>query len=174
MLKLLESTERLANTSRELEERVQLPAEIGDLVLPVRLLSGFEDLPNANALLPHDWAVYSRGNREILVNGATFFEVSEELARATLAHEVGHAVYQRAQETQYDLGYAGLHEEFLADVLACKWGYCDEVCALRSSYGDEYCSLLRRSEQIPDFVKAMEEWLQQYSYKKIIAKWKGI
>lgn len=175
MLKLLESTEQLANISRELERRVQLPVELGQLTLPVKLLAGFEDLSSARGpLLPHDWAVYSTVNREILVNGSNFFQLPEGSARATLAHEVGHAVFQRAQDTNYDLGYRDLHEEIIADVLACKWGFCDEVCSMRSSYGDDYCSLLRAAEPTPEFAKKAWDWYQSYSYKRLVSEWKGV
>lgn len=171
MLSLEESTERLAPLCRQVEKKVTLPPALGDMCLPVTLLPNFDDQPGAqeSSLIRHDWAAYRPSQKRIIINGSAFFGLPESVALATLAHEVGHAVYQRAKSLSYDLGYGDLHEEILADALACEWGFSEEVCQTRrEAYGEEYCTLLRSRDPKSKFVVRAEMWLQQYMLRKTL------
>lgn len=163
MLRLLESTEELATFCRRLEKQIQLPSELGEIELPVTLLPNFEDQPGADRsfIILHGEAAYRPSQKMVVVNASTFFNLPAASALATLAHEIGHVVYEKATETRYNLGYSGLDEELSADALTCEWGFCEKMCEMRrDSYGNDYCELMRNRAATPQFVEKMGVLLQ--------------
>jgi hypothetical protein len=179
MLKLKDSGEQLASICRRVEIKAELPPQLGDLELPVTLVPDFEDIasryPSKSDFIEHNEAIYLVHEEAVLVNESCFFDLSAAAATATIAHEVGHHVFAKAREVNYDLGYRDLHEEIVVDLLACDWGFYEEICELRRArYGNNYCLLLGSREKTEDFTKRVNDWFQGHLLDKTLyaLKWK--
>lgn len=162
-LKLNESTPSLASVCRAVEKRTREVAELSALSLPIVLLSDFEGLPktqagNAIRLNP---AVYQRLQQRILINGSKFDPLDPDVAQAVIAHEIGHAVCHRDSLMERP-AYRSLYECIVAELLACKWGFFDELKKDRlESYGSKYCEILELWQDGLEFVSRMDRWYQR-------------
>jgi antirestriction protein ArdC len=171
-MRLKETDAQVAVYSQKLAD-IELPPDLEPLEVPLRLLPDFEDEPEARGsdVIRHTFAAYRQSKRTIFVNGSTFFRQSDAVQLATLAHELGHAVCHRARDVGYDLHFAGLDEEIVADILASRWGYREAIIELREpSYGDEYSEILRSDTEVAqdELVERMEKWWQAYHLRKLL------
>lgn len=85
-----------------------------------------------------------------------------EVQEAVIAHEIAHALAHRDSLMEslsiYSV-FGPYGEEFLADRLACEWGFFEGVRMERiGSYGAPY-------------VRALEQWEDESAYCKEMRKW---
>ncbi len=163
-LKLKTTSNDLKSICRRVESIVTDVEELQGLVFDVELLPDFDSLPEAStsSAVKESCAAYRRSTQTIYVNARTFFCLETEMQQAALAHEMGHG-YAHAKEIMSPSSpyskFGEFGEEFLADRLACKWGFFEGVKAERLlSYKQEYVSAL---EQWPDestYLAAMRTW----------------
>jgi hypothetical protein len=162
---LIEVDPSLSEICRAVELHVRNIGELAELELRAELLLDFNSLTDPEAKLrgyrlrP---ALYRLKEQTILVNGANFFSLAEDVSRAALAHEIGHAVYHRDSLGQLVPTYKFLHEDIVADLLACKWGFLGGLRRERlGSYGQRYSEILELWSNEDEFVRRMNTWYQR-------------
>lgn len=163
-MKLIESDERLARAARDFEVHAAPVKALEGLELAVEL-ADFRNLNTAQRAYLDTNAAYQVSTGKILIN-ASFLELGSVEQRGVLAHEVAHAIDHRGRliEKLPSEFRIGLHpEEFLADWLACSWGFLDAVCAMRSSWGARYVANLELWERESEYYAAMKKWNLQRS-----------
>jgi antirestriction protein ArdC len=105
-------------------------------------------------------AAYRRSTSEILID-PSFLIRQFEVQTAVLAHEAGHAVAHH-NNLLWDASDAGDQkaEEFIADRLACEWGFESGLAEeRRTSYGLKY-------------VEALENWRDEKMYRQKMNLWR--
>ena len=129
-MKLSESDSSLSSLCREVEIRLRSVDALDDLDLPVVMLPNFESLPESkdSPTARYTPAAYQRLEKRIVVNGDVFPSLPSDVCEAALAHEIAHALYHRSPIIIRDpqSGIA-LDEEIVADLLACRWCFFDEL-----------------------------------------------
>ena len=131
--------------------------------VPVLLLADFDDEPDAKKseavrLSP---AAHSRKRSAILVNDNTFWKLSDPARLGVLAHEMGHAVC--LNDALMGLArYSRLGECIVADLLACRWGFLEELSAERiNSNGARYVEYLSLFQDEEEYLRQMRVWYVQ-------------
>ncbi len=161
---LKESDQRLTELCRGFESRAAAEPTLETLVLAVRLVADFTNLPDAkaSAVLSGDAAGYLRSERSILISDTSFWQFPEHIRLAVLAHEVGHALCHR-DGLMSRKEFAWLSECQVADLFACRWGFHKALRAERDSYyGARYAEALDMWQDENAYISAMGRWRQQY------------
>jgi hypothetical protein len=163
-LRLFEDSAEIGDICRAIECSMSSVPELAGLVVPVQLLDNFGDLPEAgrSQVVKDTYASYRRSTRTIYVNRSTFVSLPPEIQQAVIAHEIGHAYAHSESLVEKAAGYGTFGdygEEFLADRLACIWGFSDGLRRERSaSYGQRYIEALDLWRDEPAYLKEMHKW----------------
>ena len=161
---LRESSDEIAGLCRAVETVLAEVPELTGLDLRVEVLENFDNLPEAatSQSTKNSPAVYRQSTRTIYVNRSTFFRLPAAAQQGVLGHEIGHAIIQRDSLMEkfvaYDrFGNAG--EEFLADRLACQWGFYDGLRVERlTSYGESYVAVLDKWRDESVYLDEIVAW----------------
>lgn len=165
-MRLIESDESLTKICRDVEEHVKEIDVLNDLVLEVVKLESLNSFPEAErSQAVHDsCALYQCSSKTIFINYPSFKELSESIQSAVIAHEIGHAIARRDRliENNSKYMYLGPYaEEFLADRLACMWGYYEGLREERVRsryYGEKYVSALACYHDEEIYIAKMSKW----------------
>lgn len=146
----------LERALRAFERRTKSIGPLRALELPVMLLDNFDALAEERSkpsIRPNP-ALYERSGRRILVNAREFARLSREEGEVVIAHEVAHDVICTAKRrSRY------LSDDLVADLLVCRWGFCDELMKERQkSYGLSYRDVLELWPNTRQVVRAMYKW----------------
>jgi hypothetical protein len=161
---LKESSADLESLCRSVEAKLSRTQVLSGMLLPVELLEDFDDLPEAtkSQAQRHTSAAYRRSTKSIYINRRTFMPLHREVQESVLAHEIGHALAHRdslMKNSELYSEFGAFGEEFLADRLACEWGFFDGVRMERiHSYGAPYVKALEKWEDETEYCKAMKIW----------------
>jgi hypothetical protein len=165
-MKLYESNQRLSSVCRFVEVRTQYLRDLATLELSVVILDNFNSLPEAklSATVLRDAAAYRPSERQILINASMFLDLSDDVSVAVLVHEVAHAVCQRDSIRKRDPIFGiPVAEEIIADLRVCQWGFFDGLIKERlTSYGSQYCEILKQWQVEDEFLRRMTVWYQQH------------
>ena len=167
-LQLTESSTAVADACRTVEQVLATISELYELTLSVELMQDFDSVPEGekNRVIKRTYASYRHSIKTIAINKSTFLPLSPKIQQAVIAHEVGHAWAHLPSSSRVLLAYKTLGangEEFLADRLACKWGFTEGLYAERNtSLGLEYVDALQCWENETDYCEAMTKWHNQY------------
>jgi hypothetical protein len=163
-IKLRASDPLLTELCRTIEESLASVEELHGLSIPVQLLLDFRGLPEAerSQVVRDTYAAYRRSTATIYVNGEALTRQPINVMQAVVAHEIGHAYahtnsLMEASSQYRELGdYA---EEFLADRLACLWGFHEGLQQERlASYGKPYAAALDLWQDESAYCRAMRRW----------------
>lgn len=166
-LRLIATSAQIVETCRAVEQIVEPVTQLAGLSIPVEVLATFDNLPEAerSQVMKDTFAAYRRSTKTIYINQKTFFVLSPLIQQAVFGHEIAHALAHRDSLMEKTVAYSELGdyaEEFLADRLACSWGFFIGLREERNiSYGPRYVAAL---EQWPDegrYCRAMHLWRQQ-------------
>ena len=116
--------------------------ELVNLTVPVTALADFDRLPEAQAstAMKDTPAAFRLSTGEILINDRTFRLLDGREQRAMIAHETAHAFLKK---TGRSLPFG---EDVEADILACRWGFTEELAALRRKDFQAWADCLERLE----------------------------
>ncbi|MGH8050534.1 MAG: M48 family metalloprotease [Arenimonas sp.] len=164
-IKLIPSDSSLVHLCQDVQHKLSHVRELQNLSIHVVLEQDFSGLPEAerSQVMRDTCAAYRRSTNTIHINKSTFNALQPIVMEAVLAHEIGHAHAHHCSlmdtMPQYkELGNYG--EEFLADRLACLWGFEDGLCLEReSSYKSPY-------------VKALKTWPDEVAYCEAMGLWR--
>lgn len=162
---LIEDSPCATNLCRSLEAKLQKKPELFGMCIPVETLDNFDDFPESQTsdVYKNSTAVYRQSTKTIYLNRARFFGQDDDIQEAIVAHEIGHALAHRDSLIKNNLAYSQLDpvsaEEYLADRLACLWGFFDGLRKERlSSYGRKYVEGLELWQDEASYIDAMVRW----------------
>lgn len=158
-MKLQEKDACLTPLCRSLEQRTSSVLVLSSSQIPVALKADFRNEPEATKYpsIAKNPALYRKSAKTIFVNAEVFFMKSASVQEATLAHEVGHLFCDLSPCPE--VGVDGIGECGMADLLACRWGYLDELKVDRMPcYGKEYCDILDSWNNQEEFLERMKVW----------------
>ena len=159
-MKLLENDPTLADMCRQIESAIGEDPRCQGLQVVVRLTS-LDALPESakTDVFRDGGGAYRRSTREVLLDPC-LLSMNSSVAVAVIAHEVGHAVaHAKGMQWEGDGANDPMAEEFIADRLACEWGFEHSLVAERhTSYGEEYVVALRKWPDERTYRHAMNLW----------------
>ena len=164
MLCLRESSTDITDLCRNVENAVVGVADLAGFNLPVEVVPDFTHQPEAEKVkgLKDTSAFYRHSTRTVYINRAVFFLQERDVQEAVLAHEIVHALVHRGSLADILLKYTGFYsdaEEFIADRIACTWGYYEGLRKERIvSYKQSYVNALDKWEDEEAYIKAMRLW----------------
>jgi antirestriction protein ArdC len=157
-LRLLSTDPKLAALCQAMQDHLAEVAELQQLEVNVVLLPNFNSLPEAEAhpSIRQDCAVYRPSTNTIYVNESIFESQEPDVMNAIMAHELGHACAHHLSLMKALSTYAGLGEEYLADRLACVWGFHEPLSRMRKErYRQAYVDALKLWPDEAAYCKAM-------------------
>lgn len=161
-MQLFESDFRLAPLCREMEARTANQVRLQNFTVTIKLFPNFDSEPEADirAFRTSPMA-YRQSTHTVLVNDTFIWQLPSTCHIGVLAHEIGHAICRRDRLMEQDR-YRLPEECIVADLLACTWRFHDELAVERiSSYGDEYCEILKKWHDADVFLARMWRWHQR-------------
>lgn len=149
-----------------MDEKLSAIDELFNLVIEVKVLDNFDHIPEASQseVIKKTGAFYRKSEKTIYINKCVFFQEKEDIQESTMAHEIGHALDHRDSLTnKYGFSNFGQYGcEFLADQLACRWGFFDGIAKERAiSYGCKYVDALSSWSNHDSYLKKMSIWHTQ-------------
>jgi hypothetical protein len=164
-MKLNETDGSLSDICRTVEKSVAEVDCLRAVQLPVKLLADFDSL--GPPITPRDPTAYNRPSHTILVNASTFFSFPRGNAQFALAHEIGHHTHDVGITTS-STEFSGVHSCLVADWLAAKWGFEQELRTERlKSRGEEYCEQMSRLTSEDKFLAWVIDWERRFNIAEL-------
>jgi hypothetical protein len=138
--------------------------ELAGMVIPVELLESFDVISEAgkSQATKDTHAAYRRSTKTLYLNRRTFSSLQTQVQEAVVAHEIAHALAHRdslMDKLPMYAEFGNFGEEFLADRLACEWGFFEGLRIERiASYGQAYVMALEKWEDETTYCKEMSLW----------------
>ena len=170
-MRLRESDTSLSAFCRAFESEVDQIADLLNLSLEAEVLTDFESLsesvpdPGMREVIRPDVAAYDRTTRKLFIHKTRFLALDPDVAKAVLAHEIGHAYCHQGQMPEEHSAIIELtneSEDLVADWLACKWGFSEGLKKERAEvYDEEFCRLLELWPNESEYARSMFVYHQQ-------------
>jgi hypothetical protein len=164
-MNILASDPRLGPLRESLSRKLATAKELETLTIEIEVLPNFDALSD-NLTIRTSPAAYM--NKKILVNERDFFVQTSEACAAIISHEIAHAIYERDNLSTHPI-YSQADEEFIADLLAAKWGFAEELGDYRRAARDEdYVNILRHWQDEEVFIDHVNTWHIDWVAKRLI------